>query len=334
MSCFGPRTPVENWPACGVLNKDDTLTKEAATVQPGEFVQRVMPGMETCYSLLSTAASLYSKADAVGTRPVISRTVVDGFEKLTLGPYEYTSYAAYFRRIEALGSGLQPHMPAGDNCIIYAGTQLEWMMSAFACWRCGGTVGTVYDTLGEDAARFAINQSRAKVVISDAKLLKPLSKIASDLKYVKLVVTLADDAADSNAAAVLKERGIEVKKLSELEAAGLARPMPAQPLKPSDVAVLMYTSGTTGNPKGVLISHANISATIGGATTKTSALGPYLRPGERFLAYLPLAHIMELVIELAALSQGMVIGYGGVRHLVPVSQYIAPSNPVVSPLLA
>ena len=141
-----------------------------------------------------------------------------------------------------------------------------------------------------------INQSRAKVVISDAKLLKPLSKIASDLKYVKLVVTLADDAADSNAAAVLKERGIEVKKLSELEAAGLARPMPAQPLKPSDVAVLMYTSGTTGNPKGVLISHANISATIGGATTKTSALGPYLRPGERFLAYLPLAHIMELVI--------------------------------------
>ncbi len=76
--------------------------------------------------------------------------------------------------------------------------------------------------------------------------------------------------------------------------------------------VLMYTSGTTGNPKGVLITHKNIASLVAATHSPTSALGSYIKPGYRYLAYLPLAHIMELAVEVALFSAGFTIGYGGV----------------------
>ena len=253
--------------------------------------------------------------------------MVDGFEKLTLGPYEYLTFSEYFTRIESVGSGLAAYVAGGDTVVIYAGTQLEWTLSAFACWRCGATVGTCYDTLGEDAASFAINQCRAKVVFTDAKLLKSLSKIAAQLTTVKRIVTLTDDAADTAAAILLKSHGIEVCRISELEAAGAAKPTAPTPATPGSVAVTMYTSGTTGTPKGVLLSHANVVAAISGSTTPSAALGKYMQPGLRFLAYLPLAHIMELVVELACISQGMVVGYGGVGTILATSPKMLTTTP-------
>ena len=75
--------------------------------------------------------------------------------------------------------------------MIYADTQLEWMLSAFGCWHNGCTVATCYATLGEDGALFAMAQSKCKVVFADAKLLKVLANIADKLKKT------------------LKERGID-----------------------------------------------------------------------------------------------------------------------------
>jgi long-chain acyl-CoA synthetase len=78
----------------------------------------------------------------------------------------------------------------------------------------------------------------------------------------------------------------------------------------------MYTSGSTGAPKGVLLKHKNIVAAIAGAN---ATLGEHMAPGERLLTYLPLAHIIEFVFENAALYWGGVMGYGSPRTLTDQS---------------
>ena len=78
-------------------------------------------------------------------------------------------------------------------------------------------------------------------------------------------------------------------------------------------------SGTTGNPKGVLISHKAIGCLIAATVASDSALGAFVKPGFRYLAYLPLAHIMELAVEIALMASGFSIGYGGVGTITPTA---------------
>ena len=160
----------------GKIDENGLLWKISSA--SGDFVTTLHPSMDTCYSSLAVAVQKFAELPMVGSRPVLTRTKVDGFEKLTLGPYEYLTYAQYFSRVEAIGAGLSGYLSAGDTAMIYADTQLEWMLSAFGCWRNGSIVATCYATLGEEGALFAINQSRAKLVIADAKLLRVLANSA------------------------------------------------------------------------------------------------------------------------------------------------------------
>jgi long-chain acyl-CoA synthetase len=74
----------------------------------------------------------------------------------------------------------------------------------------------------------------------------------------------------------------------------------------------MYTSGSTGPLKGVLLKHSTVVSAITGVDT---IIGPHVAPGERVLAYLPLAHIIEFVLETATLYWRGVLGYGSPRTL-------------------
>ena len=70
-------------------------------------------------------------------------------------------------------------------------------------------------------------------------------------------------------------------------------PEPLQP-KPEDLALIMYTSGSTGPPKGVVLTNANVMAGVAGPTANINRT--YIEPGDRLLAFLPLAHIFRVYI--------------------------------------
>lgn len=99
--------------------------------------------------------------------------------------------------------------------------------------------------------------------------------------------------------------GITTHTFEEIQALGRTQKFEIPEVKPDDLAVIMYTSGSTGLPKGVCLSHKNLIACVSGA----APMLPNLNHSDVYIAYLPLAHVLELMAETAVLSVGASLGY-------------------------
>merc|ERR1719498_1939084 len=174
------------------------------------------------------------------------------------------TYSEYFERVMSLARGLSSiGFQEKDKLVIYAETQRDWMVSAFAGWLSNAQIVTIYATLGEEGAIHGINETEASFVVADEKLMKILSKILPQCPSVKHVVTMT---ACENADMVekVKKAGSTIQSVDQLVELGKTSSFSPRIPSPSDVAVIMYTSGTTGKPKGVEITHGNIAAVVAG----------------------------------------------------------------------
>lgn len=199
----------------------------------------------------------------------------------------------------------------GTPVVIYAETKTDWMIAAQAVFRQSCSVVTIYATLGQDGVKHGVNQTEASVVIADVKLMPCILSIASSCPHVKLLVTIGGEASAEQKAKL--PPAIAVHAFDALLASGKSGAAPAvAPVPPvaTDVAVIMYTSGTTGAPKGVVIPHSAVCASM----TGLKDAGKFT-PEDVYLAYLPLAHIMEMAAECVMFAIGCSVGYGSPQTL-------------------
>lgn len=288
----------------------------------GEPVRVTPDGCKTMFEILKNSVAKYGSRNAVGTRDVVQVHTIEEkgrkFEKIELAnSFKFLTYDEYGARVLGFARGLvaAASIPAKGRMVIYAETQRDWMVAALAGFSMSIEIVTIYATLGEEGALYGLNQTKAQVVVADHKLLKVLSKIAPECAHLKQVITIGD--CDPKFRETLEGCGKTVLTFDEVVAIGLGEQGAAieeRPPQPEDIAVVMYTSGTTGPPKGVLLTHANITSAAAGFNHCASTCG--LSCDTVFLAYLPLAHIMEMVAEISIIMLGACMGYGSPHTLI------------------
>ncbi|MED6138343.1 Long chain acyl-CoA synthetase 9, chloroplastic [Stylosanthes scabra] len=278
-------------------------------------------GVTTLPELLEHSCKNHGDQIFLGSRELISRENVvapDGrsFEKLHLGGYKWLTFRDAFEAVVRFSNGLaELGHSRHERAAILADTRAEWLLALQGCFRRNVTVVTIYASLGEEALCHSLNETEVTTLICGSKELKTLAKVHGQLEWVKRVICLDEDIPSDTSSAL---HGWRVLSFAEVKALGGRVMVEADLPLPADVAVIMYTSGSTGMPKGVMMTHANMVATI----SAVMGIIPKVGKNDIYLAYLPMAHVLELVAEHIIVAVGGAIGYGSPLTLTDTSNKI------------
>lgn len=190
------------------------------------------------------------------------------------------------------------------NVAIYSRNSPEWVVALLGIWAQGKTCVPLYDSLGPAAMRYIIEHANIRTVFCSPEHVGALNEQCPGRTLIVM-----DDA-------FLK--GLDPAGAEPYGDAGWPRCDPDR-----DLAYIMYTSGTTGDPKGVMLTHRNVGASLGGLLS----CDVNLTEKDSYMSYLPLAHSFETCMLAAIISAGGHIGFydGDVRHLSDNARELRPT---------
>ncbi|KAK9517786.1 hypothetical protein VZT92_023130 [Zoarces viviparus] len=276
-----------------------------------------IPGKDTLDKLFEHAVQRFGPAHCLGTRDLLSdenEVQPSGklFKKLIMGEYRWLSYNEVDSVVGQFGSGLAALGQQPKSSIaIFCETRAEWMITAQTCFRRNFPLVTFYATLGEDAITFGLNETGVTHLVTSVDLLETRLKhvlpLIPKLKHVIYVDQKKMNTAGypSGLSIHSMQAVLELGTLPENMGRAIVKP------QPSDQAMVMYTSGSTGRPKGVMIVHSNLIAGMTGQCDRILGLGPK----DTYIAYLPLAHVLEMTAEISCITYGCRIGYSSPQTL-------------------
>lgn len=275
-------------------------------------------GMDTCWDVFRMSVEKYPGNPLLGRREIVNSKA---------GKYVWLTFKDVYDIVMKVGASIRScGVQQGERCGIYGINCPEWMISMQACNAHGLYCVPLYDSLGANAVEFIICHAEVSIAfVEEAKIPEVLKTLPSTKSYLKALVSFGN---------VTNEQKKEVEKFDlriypwdEFLKLGQNYNVDLPITKKSDICTIMYTSGTTGDPKGVMISNESIISLISGVQHLLESLNEELSQKDVYLSYLPLAHIFDRVMEELFIFNGASIGYwrGDVKLLIEDIGELKPS---------
>lgn len=279
-------------------------------------------GCPTIWDLFLRGAKKFPQNRCLGTRTFeledsdASKYKRDAKDKTPIrGAYFWESYEEVTQTVKEFGAGLVAlGAKQHDNIGLFSANRAEWVISSLSLYSQNMRVVALYASLGANAVEFIINNGDVTMVCVSKKELAHLLKALPKTKGVTHIIQFDADERYKNVeetiapadVAAAKELGVELIGFSDVVKLGRekSKEIFPNPAKAEDLAYIMYTSGTTGNPKGAMLLHRNIAAAVGAV--------PHIFPlneKDQYLSFLPLAHIFETIAQVSLYAEGGAIGF-------------------------
>ncbi|KAM4060607.1 AMP-binding enzyme [Hirsutella rhossiliensis] len=296
------------------------------------------PDVRSMHHVFESTVRRRPNKRCLGSRPWVPSTKSWGDH------FDWLTYADVAQRRKDFGAGLvEIHHRAGYpkdkyGVGLWAQNRPEWHITDLALASQSLYTVSLYETLGPDATEYIINHAELACVVCSLPHVPVLLKLAPRLPTLKLIVSLDPlDHGELNThtkAAVLNQmasqHGLQVFSMQQVEELGATCGRPMRPADWDDISTINYTSGTTGPPKGVVLTHGNaVSA------NSSSRLSCNISPSDVHLSYLPLAHIYGRLVDQTALAEGAALGFfrGDILGLVDDMKILQPTGFISVPRL-
>lgn len=243
------------------------------------------------------------------------------FRRLVDGSWTDVTCKQAAEQIRATALGLiAKGVAPGDRVALLSATRYEWPILDLAILAAGARTVPIYETNSAEQVKFVLGDSGSVLVIAetDAHAGK-IEHLTDELPALREVLRIEGSGAPALDELAEAGKSVDPKQLDERLAA----------IRASDPATFVYTSGTTGQPKGCQLTHSNLVYEIRGAKECFPTL---LDKGERMLVFLPLAHVLARAITLAAFTYKVTLGFtSDIKNLVPTFGVFKPTLVVSVP---
>ncbi|WP_440925957.1 AMP-dependent synthetase/ligase [Candidatus Pelagibacter sp.] len=229
------------------------------------------------------------------------------------------------KNILNLSKVIKENIKEGDRCLLVSENRPEWFVSDLAIMLAGGITVPAYTTYIQDDYKYLIEDCEPSlVIVSNNEMLKKLSNIINEKDFIKKVITLDQiDKVINNLNLNNKERYLDYNSIiknsiladDKIENNKLNRKSPA---------CIIYTSGTGGNPKGVILSHGGILNNVKGSCEITK---PIFNSRPVFLTWLPLSHSYEHCLQFVQIAVGARVFYA--EKIEKLLENISEAKPTI-----
>jgi len=207
-------------------------------------------------------------------------------------------------------AGIQP----GDRVALMSATRYEWTLLDYAIWAAGAVTVTIYETSSADQAKWILEDSGAvAAIVENAEMTAMVEGLGTQVKHV-WTIDAAPGAVDAlNTLGADADVDIEERRTSR---------------GADDLATIVYTSGTTGRPKGCMLTHRNLLADIRNIIPEVPGV---LYDGARMLLFLSLAHVLARILQLAGMESRTTIAHADRTKLTAVMPVVKPTTLLAIP---